>query len=164
MILFLPLVAFVINIFFGKRLPRQGDWVSVGAILTTLLLSLILLFSMFANGNSSFSHEVIMPWIDLGAFQIDLGFWVDNITLVMLVVVALISSMTHLFSIEYMKGDVRYNRYYAYLGLFTFSMNGIVLANNLISLYIFWELVGVSSFLLIGHWFEKHSAADASNK
>ena len=164
LILFLPLVAFVINIFFGKRLPRQGDWVSVGAILTTLLLSLILLFSMFANGNSSFSHEVIMPWIDLGAFQIDLGFWVDNITLVMLVVVALISSMTHLFSIEYMKGDVRYNRYYAYLGLFTFSMNGIVLANNLISLYIFWELVGVSSFLLIGHWFEKHSAADASKK
>ena len=164
LILFLPLVAFVINIFFGKRLPRQGDWVSVGAILTTLLLSLILLFSMFANGNSSFSHEVIMPWIDLGAFQIDLGFWVDNITIVMLVVVALISSMTHLFSIEYMKGDVRYNRYYAYLGLFTFSMNGIVLANNLISLYIFWELVGVSSFLLIGHWFEKHSAADASKK
>ena len=164
LILFLPLVAFVINIFFGKRLSRQGDWVSVGAILTTLLLSLILLFSMFANGNSSFSHEVIMPWIDLGAFQIDLGFWVDNITIVMLVVVALISSMTHLFSIEYMKGDVRYNRYYAYLGLFTFSMNGIVLANNLISLYIFWELVGVSSFLLIGHWFEKHSAADASKK
>ena len=70
LILFLPLVAFVINIFFGKRLPRQGDWVSVGAILTTLLLSLILFFSMFANGNSSFSHEVIMPWIDLGPFQI----------------------------------------------------------------------------------------------
>ena len=164
LILFLPLGAFLINIFIGNRLPRQGDWVSIGAILITLLLSLILLISMFVNGSSSFSHEVVMPWIDLGAFKVDLGFWVDNITIVMLVVVALISSMTHLFSIEYMKGDVRYNRYYAYLGLFTFSMNGIVLANNLISLYIFWELVGVSSFLLIGHWFEKHSAADASKK
>ena len=82
----------------------------------------------------------------------------------MLLVVSLISSMTHIFSLEYMKGDVRYNRYYAYLGFFTFSMNGIVLANNLMSLYIFWELVGVSSYLLIGHWFEKHSAADASKK
>ena len=164
LILFLPLVAFVINIFIGKRLPREGDWVSVGAILITLLLSLILLISMFINGDPNFSHETVLPWIDLGAFKIDLGIWVDNITVVMLVVVALISSMTHLFSIEYMKGDIRYNRYYAYLGLFTFSMNGIVLANNLMSLYIFWELVGVSSYLLIGHWFEKHSAADASKK
>ncbi|MDP6991069.1 MAG: NADH-quinone oxidoreductase subunit L, partial [Candidatus Marinimicrobia bacterium] len=112
----------------------------------------------------NFSHEATMSWIDLGAFKIELGFWVDNITIVMLVVVALISSMTHIFSLEYMKGDIRYNRYYAYLGLFTFSMNGIVLANNLMSLYIFWELVGVSSYLLIGHWFEKHSAADASKK
>ena len=112
LILFLPLGAFVINIFIGNRLPRQGDWVSIGAILITLLLSLILLISMFVNGISSFSHEVVMPWIDLGAFKVDLGFWVDNITIVMLVVVALISSMTHLFSIEYMKGDVRYNLYY----------------------------------------------------
>jgi len=164
LILFLPLMAFTINIFFGKRLPRQGDWVSVGAILITLILSLSLLINMFMNWDPNFSHEATMSWIDLGAFKIELGFWVDNITIVMLVVVALISSMTHIFSLEYMKGDIRYNRYYAYLGLFTFSMNGIVLANNLMSLYIFWELVGVSSYLLIGHWFEKHSAADASKK
>ena len=164
LILFLPLVAFIINIIFGKRLPRQGDWVSVGAILITLILSLSLLMNMLMNWDSDFSHEAVIPWIDLGAFKITLGFWVDNITVVMLVVVSLISSMTHIFSLEYMKGDIRYNRYYAYLGLFTFSMNGIVLANNVMSLYIFWELVGVSSYLLIGHWFEKHSAADASKK
>jgi NADH-quinone oxidoreductase subunit L len=164
LILFLPLVAFAINIVFGKRLPRQGDWVSVGAILITLVLSLSLLMNMFMNWDPTFSHETQFTWIDLGAFKIKLGFWVDNITIVMLVVVALISSMTHIFSLEYMKGDIRYNRYYAYLGLFTFSMNGIVLANNLISLYIFWELVGVSSYLLIGHWFEKHSAANAAKK
>ena len=164
LILFLPLLAFIINIIFGKRLPRQGDWVSVGAILITLILSLSLLMNMLMNWDSDFSHEAVIPWIDLGAFKITLGFWVDNITVVMLVVVSLISSMTHIFSLEYMKGDIRYNRYYAYLGLFTFSMNGIVLANNVMSLYIFWELVGVSSYLLIGHWFEKHSAADASKK
>ena len=163
-ILFLPLLAFVINILFGKKLPRQGDWISISAILTTLVLALILFAGMLKNWDYKFSHEVIMPWIDMGAFKIELGFWVDNITIVMLLVVALISSMTHIFSLEYMKGDIRYNRYYAYLGLFTFSMNGIVLANNLMSLYIFWELVGVSSYLLIGHWFEKNSAADASKK
>lgn len=164
LILFLPVVAFAINIFIGKRLPRQGDWVSVGAILITLVLSLSMLMNMFMNWDPNFSHEVQFSWIDLGAFKIELGFWVDNITIVMLVVVALISSTTHIFSLEYMKGDIRYSRYYAYLGLFTFSMNGIVLANNLISMYIFWELVGVSSYLLIGHWFEKHSAANAAKK
>ena len=164
LILFLPLVAFVINILVGKKLPRQGDWVSVGAILITLILSLSLFMTMLMNWDPNFSHEASMTWIDLGAFNVALGFWIDNITVVMLVVVALISSMTHIFSLEYMKGDIRYNRYFAYLGLFTFSMNGIVLANNLISLYIFWELVGVSSYLLISHWFEKHSAADAGKK
>ncbi len=164
LILFLPLAAFVINIFIGKRLPRQGDWVSVGTVLITLVLSLSLLMNMFMNWDANFSHEAQFSWIDLGAFKIELGFLIDNITIVMLAVVALISSMTHIFSLEYMKGDIRYSRYYAYLGLFTFSMNGIVLANNLVSLYIFWELVGVSSYLLIAHWFEKHSAAEAGMK
>jgi NADH-quinone oxidoreductase subunit L len=82
----------------------------------------------------------------------------------MLLVVALISTCTHIFSTQYLKGDIRYSRYFAYLGLFTFSMNGIVLANNLMSMYMFWELVGVSSYLLIGHWFEKDSAANANKK
>ena len=73
LILFLPLVAFTINIFFGKRLPRQGDWVSVGAILITLILSLSLLINMFMNWDPNFSHEATMSWIDLGAFKIELG-------------------------------------------------------------------------------------------
>ena len=98
----------------------------------------------------------------MGAFKIELGFLVDNVTIIMLLVVALISTCTHIFSTQYLKGDIRYSRYFAYLGLFTFSMNGIVLANNLMSMYMFWELVGVSSYLLIGHWFEKEYAANAS--
>ena len=163
-ILFLPLVAFVIQIFFGKRLPRQGDWVSIGAISITLILAITMFVKMLLDYDPEFSKEASFVWLDMGAFNIRLGFLVDNITIIMLLVVALISTCTHVFSTQYLKGDIRYSRYFGYLGLFTFSMNGIVLANNLMSMYMFWELVGVSSYLLIGHWFEKDSAANASKK
>jgi NADH-quinone oxidoreductase subunit L len=82
----------------------------------------------------------------------------------MITTVALISMLVHIFSIAYMKGDIRYNRYFAYLGLFTFSMSGIVFTHNFLMMYIFWELVGLSSYLLIGFWFEKKSASDAAKK
>ena len=164
LILFLPLLAFIIQIFAGKRLPRQGDWVSISAIVSTLILSIIMFVKMLIEYNPDFRHESSFTWLDMGDFNIKLGFLVDNITIVMLLVVSLISTCTHIFSTQYLKGDIRYSRYFAYLGLFTFSMNGIVLANNLMSMYMFWELVGVSSYLLIGHWFEKDSAADASKK
>ncbi|MDG1224572.1 MAG: NADH-quinone oxidoreductase subunit L, partial [Candidatus Marinimicrobia bacterium] len=164
LILFLPLISFIIVIFFGKKLPRQGDWVAVGSIVTTFLLACYLFLQMLLNYDPGFSHGASFSWINLGEFKIDLGILVDNLTIVMLLIVTLVSSCTHIFSIAYMKGDIRYNRYFAYLGLFTFSMNGIVLADNLISMYMSWELVGVSSYLLIGHWFEKDSAANASKK
>ena len=164
LILFLPLLAFVIQIFFGKRLPREGDWVSIGAISITLILAITMFVKMLLVGDPEFKHEASFVWLDMGAFTISLGFLVDNITIIMLLIVALISTCTHIFSTEYLRGDIRYSRYFGYLGLFTFSMNGIVLANNLMSMYMFWELVGVSSYLLIGHWFEKDSAADASKK
>jgi|TARA_B110000459_G_scaffold60216_1_gene67460 NADH-quinone oxidoreductase subunit L len=163
-ILFLPLLAFLIQIFFGKNLPRQGDWVSISAIVSTLVLSITMFVGMFVEYDPNFSQEFSFTWLDMGAFKIDLGLLVDNITIIMLLVVALISTCTHIFSTQYLKGDIRYSRYFAYLGLFTFSMNGIVLSNNLMSMYMFWELVGVSSYLLIGHWFEKDSAANASKK
>ena len=164
LILFLPLLSFLVLIFFGKRLPRQGDWIAVGSILLTFFFAVYLFVQMLINYNPDFSNSASFSWIDLGAFKINLGILIDNLTIVMLLIVTLVSSCTHIFSLEYMKGDIRYNRYYAYLGLFTFSMNGIVLADNLISMYMSWELVGVSSYLLIGHWFEKDSAANASKK
>ena len=164
LILFLPLLSFTILIFFGKKLPRQGDWVAVGSIVITFFLALYLFIQMILEYDPGFSLGSSFSWIDLDAFKIDLGILVDNLTIIMLLIVTLISSCTHIFSLEYMKGDIRYHRYYAYLGLFTFSMNGIVLADNLISMYMSWELVGVSSYLLIGHWFEKDSAANASKK
>ena len=163
-ILFLPLAAFLIQIFYGRRLPRQGDWVSVSAVGITLILSIAMFVAMLLDNDPEFRQEAGFTWLDMGSFSIELGFLVDNITVIMLLIVALISTCSHIFSLKYMEGDIRYSRYFAYLGLFTFSMNGIVLANNLFSMYMFWELVGVSSYLLIGHWFEKDSAADAAKK
>ena len=167
-ILILPLFAFVIQIFFGKKLPRQGDWGAITAIIASLILAVIMFVSMISGYDPNLKEEASFTWFEMGSgendFRVKLGFLVDNLTIIMLFVVTLISTCTHLFSTEYLKGDIRYSRYFAYLGLFTFSMNGIVLANNLISMYMFWELVGVSSYLLIGHWFEKDSAANASKK
>ncbi len=164
LILFLPLLAFVIQIFFGNRLPRKGDFISIFTVLITLGISIgMLIFTLMLN-DPQLKREALITWLYLGAFKIELGFLIDNITILMLVIVALISTMSHIYSIKYMAGDQYYSRYYAYLGLFTFSMNGIVLANNLISLYIFWELVGLSSYLLIGFWFQKNSAAAAGKK
>ena len=111
-------------------------------------------FNWFTIGNEPFGSTI----------NFELGIKIDNITALMLFVVNLISMLVHIFSIAYMKGDKRYTRYFAYLGIFTFSMLGIVLTHNLLMMYIFWELVGLSSYLLIGFWFEKPSAANASKK
>ena len=100
----------------------------------------------------------------MGEIKITLGIMLDNIAVLMMFVVMLISFLVHIFSVEYMRGDPRYNRYFAYLGLFTFSMAGIVFTHNILMMYIFWELVGLSSYLLIGFWFEKKSASDAAKK
>ncbi|MFQ6611949.1 MAG: NADH-quinone oxidoreductase subunit L, partial [Fidelibacterota bacterium] len=103
-ILFLPALAFLVLIFFGKRLPRQGDWVAIGGILITLILSFALFMIMLLNRDPNFRLEASFVWLDLGSFKIEMGFLIDNITIIMLLVVALISSMSHIFSLEYMKG------------------------------------------------------------
>jgi NADH-quinone oxidoreductase subunit L len=167
-ILFLPLLGFLILIFTGKKIP-------VPHIIETFILFLSLCLSVYvAFGKLAFyltkTLIVETSWIKLwnvpvvGNISIDLGIKLDNLTVIMLIVVTLISFLVHLFSIEYMKGDKRYSRYFAYLGIFTFSMLGIVLTHNILMMYIFWELVGLSSYLLIGFWFEKKSAADAGKK
>ncbi len=168
LILLIPFTGFLILIFFGKRLPRQGDWLGTSFLGITLLMSVFLLISKIASipGDTlSYSFSwVIIGNPDAGGFSVDLGVMIDNLTVVMLVVVMLVSFLVHLFSIGYMKDDPRYSRYFSYLGLFTFSMTGIVLTDNLLMMYIFWELVGISSYLLIGFWYEKKSASNAANK
>lgn len=166
-ILFLPLISFVLLIFFGKRLPRQGDWLGTGLLFICLALSLVVLFRSLGIEEPV---ELSFRWVDfgtvplIGPLQINLGIMIDHITAIMMVVVCLVSSLVHLFSTAYMHDDIRYSRYFAYLGIFTFSMLVIVLTNNLFTMYVGWELVGLSSYLLIGHWYEKKSAADASKK
>ncbi len=165
LILLLPLVAFIIQIFVGKRLPRKGDWVSTGAMFAALALSV----GIFIDAVAQYEPNNVLAtatwdWINFGPVHVTFGFLIDNLTAFMLVVVTLVSSLVHLYSIGYMHGDPRYNRYFAYLSLFSFSMLGLVLVDNLFGIYIFWELVGLSSYLLIGFWFEKDSAANASKK
>jgi len=168
-VLILPLAGFVLMMFFGKRLPRQGDWFETAIITAALAASITVLVQKLSAFHAETLH-LNFTWVDLhnapgiGPLKIVLGFSVDNLAAIMMVVVALISTLVHYFSIGYMHGDVRYSRYFGYLGLFSFSMLMIVLANNLFLLYVGWELVGISSYLLIGHWYEKKSASDAAIK
>jgi len=167
-ILFLPLIGFFIVLLFGKRFKQLYKF-EVGIITVALLLSI---FTGVVKLTNYFNNIIItqFTWIDLGNvpsighLSINLGIMIDNITVIMLFVVTLISTLVHYFSIAYMEGDARFSRYFAYLGIFTFSMLGIVIADNLLMIYIFWELVGLSSYLLIGFWYEKKSASDASMK
>ena len=167
-VLFLPLLGFVVTLLLGKKI--KSVFVFENLIITVSFIAAVyLLFSklsFFPDKNIVAEFEWfgfgIIPFF--GEVSVKLGFLIDNITVIMLFTVALISMLVHFFSIAYMKGDERYNRYFAYLGIFTFSMNGIVLTHNILMMYIFWELVGLSSYLLIGFWFEKKSASDAAKK
>lgn len=163
LILFLPLIGFLLLIFFGNSMPRKGDWLGTGILATTLILSIVLLVSKLTNSPDE-SISAAFDWVSIGNLTFTFGIMIDNLAAVMLVVVTLVSTLVHLFSIAYMKEDVRYSRYFAYLGFFSFSMLGIVVTDNILLMYIFWELVGVSSYLLIGHWYEKKSASNAANK
>ncbi len=167
-ILFLPLIGFTVVLLFGKRFEKLYLF-EIAVMGIALLLSIIVGYfklSYFPNEDLIFSFV----WIDfgeiplMGSFLVELGIKIDNLTAIMLFVVNLISFLVHVYSIEYMKGDKRFSRYFAYLGIFTFSMLGIVLTHNLLMMYIFWELVGLSSYLLIGFWYEKKSASDAGKK
>ena len=167
-ILFLPLIGFTVTLFFAKKV-KKVYLVEIVLIIATFLLSVVLLYSKLVYyPNNNITSE--FQWINLGTgpimgkVTVDLGMFLDNVTVIMMFAVALISMLVHIFSIGYMEGDKRYNRYFAYLGIFTFSMSGIVLTHNVLMMYIFWELVGLSSYLLIGFWYEKKSASDAAKK
>ncbi len=175
-ILLLPLGAFIIQIFFSKKLPREGDWVSTVAMFVGLCMSLKMLFVDLFSTPTGITVQKWFPAQDsigkfllIGdpanpAFRLDFGIQVDNLTIVMLVVVTLVSFLVHLYSMGYMHGEVRYNRFFAFLALFTFSMLGLCITSNILFLFIFWELVGLCSYFLIGFYFEKKSASNASIK
>lgn len=160
-ILLAPLTAFAIYALLG--LAKQGfsrqDILSTIAMLAAFICSILLLWQVVPNPAP---HTI--DWISLGSITFSMGFYLDSVTVIMLIVVTLVSSLVHIFSMGYMHGDPRYPRFFAFLSLFSFSMLFLVVSDNLLGIYIGWELVGLCSYLLIGFWFEKDSAANACKK
>ncbi|MBI3744823.1 MAG: NADH-quinone oxidoreductase subunit L [Chloroflexi bacterium] len=164
LVLLLPLAAFLVQIFRGSKLPRGGDWVSIAAIVASLAGSCFIAREALGVRNPTWGYRWVFDWFTLGVVPVQVGVLVDNVTAVMLIVVCGVSSLVHVYSTSYMHGDPKYSRFFAYLSLFSFSMLGLVLSDNLLFLYCFWELVGVSSYFLIGFWSERQAPADAAKK
>ncbi len=157
----LPLLSFLLIIFFTRENRGLSSALSIGAIAIGFIYSIALLFRQLGD-NTSF--EMSYAWAVFPTLKLEIGIWIDALTTIMLVVVSTVSMLVQIYSVGYMHGDPRYSRYFSYLSLFTFSMLGLVLANNFFMIFIFWELVGLTSYLLIGFFFEKKSAADAGKK
>ncbi|MBI2095549.1 MAG: NADH-quinone oxidoreductase subunit L [Candidatus Omnitrophica bacterium] len=161
-VLFAPFLASVLICLFSMKSPRLASGLAVAGILVSLAGSAALFLHHSAHGG--LPAERSFPWIEIAGLSVDFGFLIDRLSLLMLLVVTGVGSCIFFYSVGYMKGDSSFPRYFASLSFFAFSMLGIVLANNFVMLFVFWELVAVSSYLLIGFWFEKPSAADAGNK
>jgi NADH-quinone oxidoreductase subunit L len=164
-IFLLPLASFVIISLIIR--PFLNRYSILSGLL--LILSLSIAFALSIWVLRSANHGAVLEfephqWLDLGSASIDLGLLMDPLTNVMLVVVTGISLVIQIYSLGYMRGDPSFSRYYAYMSLFTASMLGLVLASNIVQLYVFWELVGVSSYLLIGFWHHRPAAAAAAKK
>ncbi len=162
-ILFAPLVAAVLITLVTHKWKGLSAALSIVAIVLSFALSMGL-FLVFTVKHIAHQPHTIQ-WLAIGdAVRIEFGMITDPLAMLMLLVVTGVGSAIHVYSLGYMKGDPGFSRYFACLSLFTFSMLGIVLSNNFIQIFIFWELVGASSYLLIGFWFEKPSAAEAGKK
>ena len=167
----LPLITFLIlGIFSFKIKPKLAGFIGTTSLGTSLLLSLYTAYNYFlvigkVDGTYQTYYAFKTNWMSFTeTLNIDMGILLDPISVMMLIVVTLISFLVHLYSNGYMKGDPGFTKFFAFLSLFTFSMLGLVLATNLFQIYIFWELVGVSSFLLIGFYYTKASAISAAKK
>jgi NADH-quinone oxidoreductase subunit L len=167
LIFFLPVISFVIiSLFvrpFVKPENRVAGYITITAIAGSLALSIWAVLAVMGQED----HILAIPditWLSVGTFEFHAGILMDSLTAVMLVVVCTVSLMVQIYSQGYMHGDPGYHRYYAWMSLFTASMLGLVLASNLLMMFIFWEMVGLCSYLLIGFWFHRPSAANAAKK
>ena len=164
-IFLLPLGSFVFAALLVR--PFFNRFSLVSGLATIAALGTALGFSIWTLRSVILGHELgfePVEWLEVGGATIDFGLLVDPLTALMLVVVTGVSLLVQIYSLGYMKGDASFSRYYAYMSLFTAAMLGLVLASNIIQLYVFWELVGVSSYLLIGFWHERPAAAAAAKK
>ncbi len=167
-IMLLPLGAFILDGLILRQFVRRES--KVYGYVTVLAIAVAAAFSIWALTSvmAAPDHLITVPdisWLVIGSFNFHVGLIMDQLAAVMVVVVSVVSLMVQIYSIGYMHGDeAGYYRYYTYMSLFTFSMLGLVLSDNLVFTYVFWELVGLCSYLLIGFWFHKKSAADAAKK
>jgi NADH-quinone oxidoreductase subunit L len=160
----LPLTASVLTAFLGPRWLRQhSHWPCIVAVLGSCLLSFLVLIAV-ARGDGTVLRSPDYTWFQAGLVDVSFQLRADGLTAMMLVTVTFVSSLIAIYSAGYMHGDEGYARYFAEIALFVFSMTGLVLADNFLLLYAFWEGVGLCSYLLIGFWFTKPSAAAAARK
>lgn len=170
LILLIPLIMFLITGLFGmKWKPIISGLLGTAGLGVSFVLSVITAVTYFFGSHHTEGFGTIIPfeWLWLKfteTLQIKMGILLDPISVMMLVVITTVSFMVHIYSLGYMHGEKGFQRFYAFLSLFTFSMLGLVIATNIFQMYIFWELVGVSSFLLIGFYYQKPSAVAASKK
>ncbi len=170
LILFIPLAVFLLlGLFYRRIKPAFSGYIGVLGLLATTVLSLQAAYEyFFISGMADGMYQTLVQktvWMNFtDSLSIEMGVLADPISIMMLLVVSIVSLMVHIYSRGYMKGDPGYTKYFAFLSLFTFSMYGLVLATNLFQIYIFWELVGVSSYLLIGYYYTKPSAVAAAKK
>ncbi|MBH5320578.1 NADH-quinone oxidoreductase subunit L [Paenibacillus sp. GSMTC-2017] len=158
----LPFVSFLLLTALGKGFRTAGIWIGTIASLSAFVVSLLVLLERLKPNAVDYNNG--FDWITINEYVFTIGFEVTNLTALMLVVVTLVSFLVNLYSAGYMKNDERITVFYGYISLFTFSMLGLVLSDNMLSLYIFWELVGVCSFLLVGFWYTKPAARAAAKK
>lgn len=158
-----PLVAFLINGLFGRRyIKNAAPAVAIAGVGVSFVCALILFYLVSTQGLTV--DGTLYTWVIAGKLEVPFGILVDPLSSIMLIVVTTISLMVHIYSMGYMHGDKGYWRFFTYLSVFTLSMLVLVLGNNFMMLFVGWELVGLSSYLLIGFWFFKKSAADACKK
>ncbi|MBI3743481.1 MAG: NADH-quinone oxidoreductase subunit L [Chloroflexi bacterium] len=152
--------AFGVVALFGRWLPGRGSYLAIGAIGVGFVLFWPIMADVVRHGSDSFFRT----WFDAGDTRVRLGMTVDELTVVMLGLVTAVALAVQVYSIGYMRGDPRFHWYFAAHSLFAAAMLGLVLANNLLVFYVLWELVGLGSYLLIGFWYERRSAAEAAKK
>ncbi|MFO0706876.1 MAG: NADH-quinone oxidoreductase subunit L [Nitrospira sp.] len=157
----LPLAAFLVLGLAGSRIKERAHLVAVPAVVLSWLLS-VGAFIEVAQGAPI--AQTLYSWITAGALDVHIGLYIDRLTAVMLILVTTVSSLVHVYTIGYMHGEAGYARFFSYIALFTFSMLMLVLADNLLQLFVFWEAVGLCSYLLIGHWYERAAACAAATK
>ncbi|RZA03378.1 MAG: NADH-quinone oxidoreductase subunit L [Sphingobacteriaceae bacterium] len=156
----MPLLAFAVNYFVHAKWGKVTGWVSTIAILISAVLSVMVFTQVWNQPIVHFQQN----WFTIGNSQLYAGILLNNLSALMLLLVSLIALPVHIYSTAYMKHDERYNRYFTYLSFFCFSMLALVVVDNLVLFYAFWELVGFSSYLLIGFWFTRDKAVQANKK